>query len=1419
VIVSTEDYAYLRTGTWQSGLSREEVLRKFPDKRSWWIDSSGEVFDAGKDHQEFIKEHPELFDQNEIWTTYHAILKFWVRISVWGPSFTINSRNINQAQLDAAQNLYMREGGGKNVEFFQGNVIQTSFDGEEFLELKNVNQLKRMRVVSTSSPSDIMKEQHLEKRSWWVDPKGKVYDAGNNHTEWAKKHTELDVHSPGWIKVGFVFGQLTVSGKNQLLRKQVEVIQKLGRSVGNNLESVFIEVGNREGYIGVQDFFSADGYLGWVRNLISGPIGSRLTNSISDAVKETHPDKRSWWVNPDGKIFDAGHDHERFLAERPKTFGKWADINKALTLNWIRVAFWNGQYIVHCHSITNAQLAACQEIYKLLSDVRTIYISTLNKYGYASPHDFRWAGSQAELVRNLVGDPSGVRASYTGMYPIRRQANGLSRYWLVSPKGELISCGQNTDDCIAEHQGLFEGMGYQNVRSYKDLLDYGWGTIGDTQNDIYLNCKKVLPKHFDILKEMTLKSNAEEVHIAEISGGDTYFYREEFLKLGNVSDLRKKIIEKSTEPIEDSVEKSESFKGQHPDKRSWWINVSGDVYDAGYNHARFVQENLEMFDGLENMNAIMDTGWLVAGFWDGSFVIEGRNINGHQLQAAQKICRSIKGVRKIELFLEQRGAPLSLLEFLSAKSQTDLFKVMRTKFGSVTASSASEWMKRMLPDKRSWWIDPYGEVHDAGYDHDQFVIDHPEIFGTNDPSIVADFGWVRVGSMGKSFTVMAKSLSQKKLDAAQSLCREANKPYVIGYIGGAHARINKDEFLKANSVADFLKELRVRSGSRRAGSDERAWLISPEGEAHYCGFLHSTCGYNKKLLKIARRFDPKVDEGDVVNILQNNGWGRVGYFDDGDIAYLSTNYLTALVLRKFKEILSYLSVTDDTIVEVNDDDFLWKDFKFFDSIVDMNKALWRDREGSSRRRADGSERAWLLSPQGELINCEYDHNIYVRDNYEKLGIQPDEVRSVDTLVNRGWTKIGILARILYFECKRTTQVVLSEMQLLVLRSPSISDVQVIDQSLGGEALEISRDDFLQMKKPSDLRWMFNVNSSRRNRRATVQDRAWMISPEGQVIKCGDRHETCVINNSEFFDKPEYRAITVQRLVNDGWAKVGLFADVMYLECNEFKDKYFEFLYDVTMKLQPRFGVQVIVKKIPLEFRTSEFLRFSNKNQVLRYMTTGKRLGSALKYEGRAWLVSPEGQIIACGSNHERFVLDNREFFRKLGYGVISSYGLIKDGWARIGILSKYLYIECNRLTQKYFDILQDMALNIGFIDEVQVTVDDKNPLRFSRKEFSVLKNPAEVNRQILVSGRRASLPKSRNFLMGVDLESLSWPLRQAFDLLNLSGKKNKLSANQVASVFQANDGFLQDNIGRTSTELIRDLNSFFQYGSMQEQTA
>jgi hypothetical protein len=87
--------------------------------------------------------------------------------------------------------------------------------------------------------------------------------------------------------------------------------------------------------------------------------------------------------------------------------------------------------------------------------------------------------------------------------------------------------------------------------------------------------------------------------------------------------------------------------------------------------------------------------------------------------------------------------------------------------------------------------------------------------------------------------------------------------------------------------------------------------------------------------------------------------------------------------------------------------------------------------------------------------------------------------------------------------------------------------------------------------------------------------------------------------------------------------------------------------------------------------------------------------------------------------------------------------------------------------------------------------------------------------------RIGSLPKSRNLLQGVDLDDLPQPLQRALALLKNNDQikvpVDKLSANQIASVFQANDRFLQDNLGWTATDLIQDLNGFFQFGPPQKQ--
>jgi hypothetical protein len=623
----------------------------------------------------------------------------------------------------------------------------------------------------------------------------------------------------------------------------------------------------------------------------------------------------------------------------------------------------------------------------------------------------------------------------------------------------------------------------------------------------------------------------------------------------------------STDYLRIAVSKSDALKEKYPDKRSWFVSPTGENVDAGHNHKQFVADHPELFNGQDEFD-VLDDGWIkvgdfgnVTGFKN-EFYIDGFDLDNSQLKAAQEIYRLSGGRNNVRLQLFSWGGTIPGSEFFAASSVDDLRKAVYRQSrirGYVTASYESEWFKRQFPDKRSWWISPYGDVYDAGHNHDWFVEEHPEIFGTDDDELMEDFGWVRVGSMGQEFSVRAESLSKKKLEEVQKLYRITNKPYVVIDVGGRAGRITKDEFLQANSMTDLLKALRVRSSSRRASGDDRAWLISPQGEAYSCGFLHERCGsINKELFKIARKIYPRIDESDVVSFLRNDGWARFGYFEDPSTAYLDGRSLTGPIFRKFKEMMMSLKMPDNTRVTLQDDEFLWRDFKFFDSMMDAKKFLRRGQVGSSRRQA------------------------------------------------------------------------------------------------------------------------------------TTPGRALWVSPDGKVF--------------------------------DGFL------------------------------------------------------------------------------------------------THDQFIKENQDLLKSMGAGGKSDDGLVRMGWGQIGRLGSIIYLYCEHLNDVLFNALRKVAAEMDWINTVDITeFSTDKTRRMKRQDFLYMDGPGDVRRVPVYARKRASLPKSRNFLMGVDLESLPWPLRQAFDLLNLAGKKDRLSANQVASVFQANDEFLQDHLGRTATELIRDLNAYFQYGQLKEQ--
>jgi hypothetical protein len=598
--------------TWQSEISREEVFRRFPDKRSWWIDSSGEIFDAGSDHEGFVKEHPELFDHNEIFSTYHAIRKFWVRVSAWGPSFTIQSRNINQKQLDAAQILYMREGEGKRVEFFQENVIPTSFDKEEFLELKNVHQLKRMRSRVGSSPT----------RAWFVSPRGEVIDCGQSHDACMRDRPVvfgnvrdlMDLIPMGWIRVGNL-GYYTFIDCDRMTAKQLDKIQELVARISH--ENIEINKKDRRTKMTRSEFLSLNS---------PGEINRRRAGSPSDYMKGQHPDKKSWWVNPEGKIFDSGHDHNKFLEERPKTFGKWADINKALTMNWVRVAFWGGEYVVHCHTITRAQLAACQEIYKSLGGEHRIFISTLNKNGYISPHDFIWADSQSDLMKSMFRDPTGIRASVISS-SYGRKFNKQS--WWLSPEGKVIDAGFDHDKFVEGNPQLFNGADVDT------LMEEDWVKAGDfvttfSPSEFYITGVDLNRKQLEAAQSIYQSLGGRQrvrIQLPEISGdipGSTFF------AVNSVSDLRRELFKESR------VKRFASILGG-----AWFVTPDRKVFDCRYDHDTFMSENQGMLRSMglevEYPEDLLKEGWGKIGILGSLIYLECERLNGFFFKVLQEL--------------------------------------------------------------------------------------------------------------------------------------------------------------------------------------------------------------------------------------------------------------------------------------------------------------------------------------------------------------------------------------------------------------------------------------------------------------------------------------------------------------------------------------------------------------------------------------------------------------------------------------------------------------------------------------------------------------------------------------------------------------------------------------------------------------
>jgi hypothetical protein len=136
------------------------------------------------------------------------------------------------------------------------------------------------------------------------------------------------------------------------------------------------------------------------------------------------------------------------------------------------------------------------------------------------------------------------------------------------------------------------------------------------------------------------------------------------------------------------------------------------------------------------------------------------------------------------------------------------------------------------------------------------------------------------------------------------------------------------------------------------------------------------------------------------------------------------------------------------------------------------------------------------------------------------------------------------------------------------------------------------------------------------------------------------------------------------------------------------------------------------------------------------------------------------------------------------------------------------------LLQKVFNEAQSFVMNNPAIKAVEAINNLLNrTVKLRRNQFVEMSKPSDLNRAFMVRGNRkvSALPKSRNFLMGVPFEELPVPIQKAFNLLGMSARIDELSANEVASAFQARDQYLLEKIGWNSTDLIRALNAFVEY--------
>lgn len=211
--------------------------------------------------------------------------------------------------------------------------------------------------------------------------------------------------------------------------------------------------------------------------------------------------------------------------------------------------------------------------------------------------------------------------------------------------------------------------------------------------------------------------------------------------------------------------------------------------------------------------------------------------------------------------------------------------------------------------------------------------------------------------------------------------------------------------------------------------------------------------------------------------------------------------------------------------------------------------------GASRRESAGGDRAWLISPQGKWIDCGDSHDNYTKQHPEQFGFKSGTgVDIVGALIDKGWVRAGIHPSVntFFYQCLKTTQKILDDMQSFVMKNAGIKKVDIADESIstpedhemGEDHFLVSREEFIQMGKPSDLRRSKMVYWGGRQANQLLPTRLVKPIPEPtddlrEAILVGDEVEIFLKNQASGGDDdatPDVNGIVDRRNRNTIWIR-------------------------------------------------------------------------------------------------------------------------------------------------------------------------------------------------------------------------------------------------------------------------------------------